>query len=143
METKTCTKCNETKPIDDFYENKKYKNNRTSYCKSCLTAFSREYHRNNSNPKLPRKGLVYCLECEGFYKFGITRSEMKRRMKAMRTGNPFRINIVWEATSNDAAKYERIIHNQLKDNHVRGEWYNIPQVLAKELKHIVRHDEES
>lgn len=136
MESKTCTKCNETKLIDDFYENKKYKQNRTSYCKSCL----REYNRNNSNPKLPRKGLVYCLECEGFYKFGITRSAMKRRMKAMRTGNPFRINIVWEATSNDAAKYERMIHDQIKDNNVRGEWYDIPRVLALELRKQVKHD---
>ena len=136
MESKTCTKCNETKLIDDFYENKKYKQNRTSYCKSCL----REYNRNNSNPKLSRKGLVYCLECEGFYKFGITRSAMKRRMKAMRTGNPFRINIVWEATSNDAAKYERMIHDQIKDNNVRGEWYDIPRVLALELRKQVKHD---
>ena len=136
MESKTCTKCNETKPIDDFYENKKYKNNRTSYCKSCL----REYNRNNSNPKLPRKGLVYCLECEGFYKFGITRSAMKRRMNAMRTGNPFPINIVWEATSNDAAKYERMLHDQIKDNNVRGEWYDIPRVLALELRKQVKHD---
>lgn len=66
---------------------------------------------------------------------------MKRRMKAMRTGNPFRINIVWEATSNDAAKYERTIHQQLKDSHVRGEWYAIPRVLALELKNIVTHDD--
>ena len=137
MESKTCNKCHKTKHIDDFYENKRYKNNRMSYCKSCL----REYKRNNSNPKLPKEGLVYCLECEGFYKFGITRSTMKKRMKAMRTGNPFNINIVWEATSNDAAKYERMIHQQLKDSHVRGEWYAIPKVLAKELKNIVTHDD--
>ena len=61
----------------------------------------------------------------------------------MRTGNPFDINIVWEATSNNVGKYERMLHQQLKDNHVRGEWYAIPNVLAKELKHIVKHDEES
>ena len=65
---------------------------------------------------------------------------MKRRMKAMRTGNPFRINIVWEATSNDAAKYERMIHDQIKDNNVRGEWYDIPRVLALELRKQVKHD---
>ena len=132
MKSKTCAKCNETKPIDDFYENKRYKQNRTSYCKSCL----KEYRP----PKLPKKGLVYCLECEGFYKFGITRSTMKRRIISMRTGNPFDINIVWEATSNNVGKYERMIHNQIKDNHVRGEWYAIPRVLALELKGVVTHD---
>ena len=59
----------------------------------------------------------------------------------MRTGNPFPINIVWTATSNDAGKYERMIQNKIKDSHVRGEWYDIPQVLAKELKNMVTHDD--
>ncbi len=58
----------------------------------------------------------------------------------MRTGNPFDINIVWEATSNNVGKYERMIHNQIKDNHVRGEWYAIPRVLALELRKMVTHD---
>jgi len=61
----------------------------------------------------------------------------------MQTGNPFEIKILWIKRTNDANKYERTIHQQLKDSHVRGEWYAIPRVLALELKHIVTHDEES
>jgi hypothetical protein len=68
---------------------------------------------------------------------------MKNRASSMQTGNPFEIKILWVKRTNDANKYERMLHQQLKDNHVRGEWYAIPKVLAKELKHIVRHDEES
>jgi hypothetical protein len=59
----------------------------------------------------------------------------------MRTGNPFEVKIVWVKRTNDMNKYERMIHQQLKDSHVRGEWYAIPRVLAKELKNIVTHDD--
>ena len=61
----------------------------------------------------------------------------------MQTGNPFEVKFDWRKRTNDMSKYEHMLHKQLKDKHVRGEWYDIPQVLVKELKHIVRHDEES
>jgi hypothetical protein len=64
-------------------------------------------------------------------------------MAPIRSGNPFEVNLLWVARTNDTGKYERMIHNQIKDNHVRGEWYAIPQVLAKELRNMVTHDEEA
>ena len=89
---------------------------------------------------MSRRGMVYCLECEGFYKFGITRNEIKKRLTTIRSGNPFEVNLLWVARTNNTGKYERMIHDQIKDNHVRGEWYAIPRVLALELKKVVTHD---
>ena len=87
--------------------------------------------------------MVYCVECEGFYKIGVTSYGIRKRLQSIQTGNPFEVKIVWVKRTNNVGKYERMLHQQLKNNHVRGEWYAIPKVLAKELKHIVTHDEES
>jgi hypothetical protein len=87
--------------------------------------------------------MVYCVECEGFYKIGVTSYGIRKRLQSIQTGNPFEVKIVWVKRTNNVGKYERTIHQQLKDSHVRGEWYAIPRVLALELKHIVTHDEES
>jgi NAD-dependent SIR2 family protein deacetylase len=35
METKTCTKCGETKPLDEFHKNPKTRDGRQPHCKSC------------------------------------------------------------------------------------------------------------
>lgn len=37
METKTCTKCGETKPIDGFYKRRKDSEERLGICKKCYT----------------------------------------------------------------------------------------------------------
>lgn len=39
--SKTCTKCGDTKPLDDFYRNKGKADGRNPHCKEC----EREYHR--------------------------------------------------------------------------------------------------
>lgn len=40
---KTCTKCHETKPLDDFYNHKKGKNGKMSYCKECTIKKTGKY----------------------------------------------------------------------------------------------------
>ena len=89
------------------------------------------------------RGMVYCVECKGYYKFGVTSNSMKKRLITMQTGNPFGIKLIWVARSNQIRKYERQIHKIIRGSHHRGEWYDIPQILAKQLRNIVRHDEES
>jgi len=85
--------------------------------------------------------MVYCMESEGFYKIGVTRYGIRKRMQSIQTGNPFEVKLMWVKRTNNMGKYERTIHQQLKDSHVRGEWYAIPKVLALELKNIVTHDD--
>lgn len=38
---KTCSKCKQTKPKEDFYNNKRASDGKQPHCKSCLTAYSK------------------------------------------------------------------------------------------------------
>ena len=42
---KTCSKCKEQKPLDEFYRNRRTKDGKASWCKECHRARSREYGR--------------------------------------------------------------------------------------------------
>lgn len=43
-DTKRCTKCGETKPVDEFYRNRSHRDGLNSYCKECRRAYY-EAHR--------------------------------------------------------------------------------------------------
>lgn len=47
-DSKTCTRCGEVKPLDQYGVQKNVKDGRKSRCRACLSALSREY--NASNP---------------------------------------------------------------------------------------------
>lgn len=49
---KKCTKCNETKPVDQFYIDVRLKSQRTSKCKACADAAAvARYHADKSTPQ--------------------------------------------------------------------------------------------
>ena len=140
MESKTCNTCHIEKPVTDFHKNASRKDGYRRECAKCRNKIRRKKHKETYSYKVER-GMVYCMESEGFYKIGVTRYGIKKRLQSVQTGNPFEVRILWVKRTNDMGKYERMIHQQLKDSHVRGEWYAIPRVLAKELKNIVTHDD--
>ena len=142
MRSKPCNTCHISKPLSEFNRDNHASDGHRSRCSKCRNKSRRETEKKKYTYKVFR-GMVYCVECEGFYKIGVTSYGIRKRLQSIQTGNPFEVKIVWVKRTNNVGKYERMLHQQLKDNHVRGEWYDIPQVLAKELKHIVRHDEES
>jgi len=47
--TKKCVKCNETKPISEFYHTKKYKDKKSIWCKKCIDKITIEPHYNRRN----------------------------------------------------------------------------------------------
>jgi len=47
--TKTCSKCGEVKPLDDFYKNKANKDGASCWCKTCKNEYSKQYFRENPN----------------------------------------------------------------------------------------------
>lgn len=141
MKSKTCNKCHISKPLSEFNRDSHTSDGRRSRCSKCRNKARRETEKKKYIYKVFR-GMVYCVECEGFYKIGVTSYGIRKRLQSIQTGNPFEVKILWVARTNDIGKYERIIHNQLKDNHVRGEWYDIPKIAAKQLRNIVKHDNE-
>jgi hypothetical protein len=47
MHTKQCSKCKETKSLDQFYKNKDGKYGLRSNCKECSNKINTEYYTNN------------------------------------------------------------------------------------------------
>jgi hypothetical protein len=47
VETKLCRKCDTTKPLDDFHRDKRSRSGRTTYCKGCQVAKSRQWYADN------------------------------------------------------------------------------------------------
>ena len=45
--SKTCTKCGETKPLDDFHRNKTGAGGRRPDCKECVREYARRYYEEN------------------------------------------------------------------------------------------------
>lgn len=56
---KTCTKCGETKPLEEFHRNKRRKDGRYPYCKLCKSADDRAYREANRDRIAVRKGAYY------------------------------------------------------------------------------------
>jgi hypothetical protein len=139
LKSKVCNTCHISKPLSEFNRDSHASDGRRSRCSKCRNKTRRETEKKKYTYKVFR-GMVYCVECEGFYKIGVTSYGIRKRLQSIQTGNPFEVKILWVARTNDIGRYERIIHNQLKENNVRGEWYDIPRVLALELRKQVKHD---
>ena len=61
---KTCTKCKETKPLDEFSKRHRDKETRASQCKEC----HKEYHRNRNEQGLSNVYAGTCIICGKDYK---------------------------------------------------------------------------
>jgi hypothetical protein len=72
-----------------------------------------------------KKEYLYLLECEGFYKIGISNNP-KLRFCAIRTANPFEVKpvlCIWSYDRSIIALKEKYLHNKfIKLNH-RNEWF--------------------
>ena len=52
--SKTCTKCGETKSLDDFHRNKTGAGGRRPDCKECVQEYTRRYYEENRDKELDR-----------------------------------------------------------------------------------------
>lgn len=57
--TKTCSKCRQTKPLDEYYRDKSNGDGKTYRCKVCIKAHSVEYHVTNGDAIRMRKTEHY------------------------------------------------------------------------------------
>lgn len=48
METKTCSRCNQERPIDQFNKNKRYKDGYLSWCKPCMKEYQSKWYPENA-----------------------------------------------------------------------------------------------
>ena len=57
--SKTCTKCGETKPLDDFHRDKRSPDGRRSDCKECGREYKRRYLEENRDKVLESQRRYY------------------------------------------------------------------------------------
>ena len=104
MKTKTCTKCNETKSIDEFQKDKKMKDGHKNQCKECVGKRMKKYKddpENKRNIKVQRK--QYRIE---------NKEELATKNKEWRNNNPGKVK------ANDQGKRARRRGADIDWNHV-------------------------
>jgi hypothetical protein len=62
---------------------------------------------------------------EKLYKIGITRREVKKRLKELKTGNPANLKIVEIFESDYGTKIESQIHRLYSFKKIGGEWFEL------------------
>lgn len=73
-------------------------------------------------------GKLYLLESDCKYKIGITTDCVKKRIKKLQTGNPHKIQLVWEKECSNYAWMEKYWHNVLAVKRLVGEWFELTTV---------------
>jgi len=78
-------------------------------------------------------GYVYLLHCEGRHKIGIT-EDVRKRLSAIQTSNPFPVALVASSRVEDPAKFERQLHNRFAGQRVRREWFDLQPAEVEAIK---------
>ena len=63
--TKTCTKCGDTKPLDEYHKNKSRKDGHHAYCKECVREYNRA-HLEANREKIEKRRRAYRRENRDF-----------------------------------------------------------------------------
>lgn len=103
MTAKTCTKCDETKPLDEFFRKASAKDGRTSDCKACRTAGDRAKYAANPEPKRVAARTYRAENLEVIR--GYDRKRGNEHTKRWRAANPERDRATkarWRAANPDA-----------------------------------------
>ncbi len=77
METKTCTKCGETKTTDMFYAQR-------ADCKECTKKATGAYYRNNSKAQLKRQAAYYEMNRDDILVYQRKYHAEKRRLVTLK-----------------------------------------------------------
>ena len=77
MSQKICSKCKVSKPLPEFYIDKRYRSGLSSQCKECAKLRSKEQYKNLAPVKKKRK-----VETTRIYNKNLTREEKDLNKKA-------------------------------------------------------------
>ena len=65
---------------------------------------------------------IYIIRSGEYYKVGIT-NNVKKRLGDLQVGNPVKLEVIRAFTVHNPYLREDMVHQALKDYHVRGEWF--------------------
>ena len=82
--------------------------------------------------------FVYILKCNEFYKIGIT-DNIEKRLSSIRNGNPYKVTVLHSKRKQDAYNVEQSLHRLYRKVRVRGEWFQLEELMVKEIIDILEN----
>lgn len=78
-------------------------------------------------------GCVYFIKIENrdLFKVGKTKGKAEQRLNQLQVGSPDNLVLFGTIVTNDPIALERKLHQQLKEYHCRGEWYEMSHKTAE------------
>lgn len=75
--------------------------------------------------------IIYLISSElnnnTLYKIGITKNNVNKRLKQLKTGNPGTLTVIHTFESQYATKIEKHFHKSKAASNVGGEWFNLSE----------------
>lgn len=92
-----------------------------------------------SNSKLRPDGFLYFIKLNGhdIYKIGVS-SNIKRRLYDIDANSPFGVTLLNHYFFKNVYEMEEMIHDNLKDNKLRKEWFKLDKEHLKLLTNQVK-----
>lgn len=83
-------------------------------------------------------GYVYLIEdsTNNVYKIGVTRSNSKRRLQKLQTGNSTPLQIKYIFETEYPFRLESMLHNKYQQYKVLNEWYELPKDIVNRFNEI-------
>lgn len=72
-----------------------------------------------------QRGFIYLISDGEFTKIGLTDKKSNIRMASLQTGNARELTLVGEYETKNKYAEEKRLHNIFRNQHVRGEWFNL------------------
>lgn len=82
-------------------------------------------------------GYIYCVKVGQHIKVGMTVNADKRRLKAYDWFPPFKYKLVYWKKVYDYQFFEKLLHEELKEYRVKGEWFKLPKDWHKYLAGVL------
>jgi hypothetical protein len=97
--------------------------------------------RKTSAPPLQDKSptapcYVYVVQAGEFYKIGMTRGDVDKRLAQLQTGSPRRLKLIKVIETDNPARMERTLHAMLQHKRGPGEWFKLDADDLDILKRI-------
>lgn len=91
------------------------------------------------------KQKIYLLKCvideSIYYKIGRTKKSAMNRIDSLKTGNPGKIECIFEHETNNALLLEKSLHNYFSHLRLEGEWFSEKLNITKFKEYCEKIDE--
>ena len=74
--------------------------------------------------KQSKRGFIYVIKCNEFYKIGKA-NNVEKRLKSLQTANPYTLDVIIVKKAKNSYTMETFFHNLFSDKRIHGEWFKL------------------